>query len=120
MSFVDDNKILVLEKNTGLVRLISDRVLQNKPVLRLPIDAEEERGLLGIAVLHKNNNKTDSVNTNAFLYFTESDNMSSSNIRNDEQMRNRVDKYDWNGQSLINPNLILDLPAIPGCVCDYS
>ncbi|MDP9288410.1 MAG: PQQ-dependent sugar dehydrogenase [Thermoproteota archaeon] len=113
MSFVDENKILVLEKNTGLVRLISHGVLQDKPVLRLPIDAEGERGLLGIAVLHKNNNKTDSVNTNVFLYFTESDNKSS-NIRNDEQLRNRVYKYDWNGQTLVNPTLILDLPAIPG------
>jgi glucose/arabinose dehydrogenase len=64
MSFVEDNKILVLEKNTGLVRLISDGVLQNKA----------ERGLLGIVVLHKNNNKTNVVNTNVFLYFTESDN----------------------------------------------
>ena len=114
MSFVDDNKILVLEKNTGLVRLISDGVLQDKPVLRLTIDAEGERGLLGIAISHKNNNKTDSVNTNAFLYFTECDNNGSSNIRNDEQLRNRIYKYDWNGQTLVNPTLILDLPAIPG------
>ncbi|MGB7955925.1 MAG: PQQ-dependent sugar dehydrogenase [Candidatus Nitrosopolaris sp.] len=106
MSFVDDNKILLLEKNTGLVRLISDGVLQNKPVLKLP--------LLGIEVLHKNNNKTDVVNANVFLYFTESDNKSSSNIRNDEQLSNKIYKYDWNGQSLINPTLILDLPAIPG------
>jgi len=114
MAFVNDNKILVLEKNTGLVRLISDGVLQDKPVLRLTIDAEGERGLLGIAISHKNNNKTDSVNTNAFLYFTECDNNGSSNIRNDEQLRNRIYKYDWNGQTLVNPTLILDLPAIPG------
>src|SRR6266568_5759952 len=80
MTFVDDNKILVLEKNTGLVRLISDGVLQDKPVLRLPIDNKAERGLLGIAVMHRNNNKTDAVNTNVFLYFTESNTNSSSNI----------------------------------------
>jgi glucose/arabinose dehydrogenase len=114
MSFVDDNKILVLEKNTGLVRLSSDAVLQNKPVLRLHMDNKTERGLLGIGVLHKNNNKTDVVNTNVFLYPTESDNKSSNNIRNDEQLRNRIYKCDWNGQSLINPTLILNLPAIPG------
>ncbi len=114
MAFVDESKILVLEKNTGLVRLISDGVLQNKPVLRLPIDNKAERGLLGIAVLHKNNNKTDVVNTNVYLYFTESNNKSNSNLRNDEQVRNMIYKYDWNGQSIINPTLILDLPAIPG------
>lgn len=38
ISFVDDDKILVLEKNTGLVRLISDGVLQEKPVLKLPVE----------------------------------------------------------------------------------
>jgi glucose/arabinose dehydrogenase len=32
ISFVDDDKILVLEKNTGLVRLTSDGVLREKPV----------------------------------------------------------------------------------------
>jgi glucose/arabinose dehydrogenase len=114
MAFVDESKILVLEKNTGLVRLISDGVLQNKPVLRLPIDNKAERGLLGIVVLHKNNNKTDVVNTNVYLYFTESNHKGISNLRNDEQVRNMIYKYDWNGQSIINPTLILDLPAIPG------
>jgi aldose sugar dehydrogenase len=27
---------------------------------------------------------------------------------------NRVYKYEWNGQNLINPKLILDLPALDG------
>jgi glucose/arabinose dehydrogenase len=115
MSFVDDNKILVLEKNTGLVRLISHGVLQDKPVLRLPIDNKAEHGLLGIAVLQKNNNKTDVVNADVFLYFTTKPmNKNKSTITNDDQLRNRIYKYDWNGRSLINPTLILDLPAIPG------
>jgi aldose sugar dehydrogenase len=137
ISFVDDDKILVLEKNTGLVRLISDGVLQEKPVLKLAVDTKAERGLLGIAVLHNSNNNNSGMNndsynhirnkldtghagprssantTNVFLYFTESNNKSN-NIVNDQQFRNRIYKYDWNGQTLANPALILDLPAIPG------
>jgi aldose sugar dehydrogenase len=88
--------------------------LQDKPILRLPINNKAERGLLGIAVLHKNNNKTDVVDINVFLYFTESDNKSSSNIRNDRQLSNKIYKYEWNGQTLVNTTLILNLPAIPG------
>src|SRR5438445_7105749 len=41
-------------------------------------------------------------------------NKNRSTITDDDQLRNRISKYEWNGQSLINPTLILDLPAIPG------
>ncbi|HYT01875.1 MAG TPA: hypothetical protein VEL70_03115 [Candidatus Acidoferrum sp.] len=49
------------------------------------------------------------VNTSVFLYFTESNN----NSTNNEQLRNRIYKYEWNGQTLHNPTLILNLPALP-------
>jgi glucose/arabinose dehydrogenase len=95
MAFMDSNNILVLEK-TGSVRLISNGILQEQPVLNIPVDTESERGLLGIATLEDYNT--------VFLYFTESD----------ETLRNRVYRYNWNGETLVNPTLILDLPAIPG------
>ena len=95
MAFMDSNNILVLEK-TGSVRLISNGILQDQPVLNVPVDTENERGLLGIATLEDDNT--------VFLYFTESD----------ETLRNRVYRYNWNGETLVNPTLILDLPAIPG------
>ena len=95
MAFMDSNNILVLEK-TGSVRLISNGILQEQPVLNVPVDTESERGLLGIATLEDDNT--------VFLYFTESD----------ETLRNRVYRYNWNGETLVNPTLILDLPAIPG------
>jgi glucose/arabinose dehydrogenase len=94
MAFMDSNNILVLEK-TGSIRLISNGILQEQPVLNVPVDTESERGLLGIATL-----EDDTV----FLYFTESG----------ETLRNRVYRYNWNGETLVNPTLILDLPAIPG------
>jgi glucose/arabinose dehydrogenase len=93
IAFMDSNNILVLEKS-GSVRLISNGVLQEQPVLNVPVDTESERGLLGIAT------QDDTV----FLYFTESG----------QTLRNKVYQYTWNGEALINPKLILDLPAIPG------
>jgi aldose sugar dehydrogenase len=95
MAFMDSNNILVLEK-TGSVRLISNGILQEQPVLNVPVNSQSERGLLGIATLEEDNA--------VFLYFTESD----------ETLRNRVYRYNWNGETLVNPTLILDLPAIPG------
>src|SRR5690242_1124235 len=50
MSFIDNNNLLVLEKN-GQVRLISNGVLQKQPVLTVSVDTTAERGLLGIAML---------------------------------------------------------------------
>jgi len=55
----------------------------------------------GNSVTDNNNRKS------VFLYYTES---------KDGQLRNRIYRYIWNGQNqcLINPALILGLPALPG------
>ena len=79
-----------------------------------PVDTENERGLLGIAIM--NSTKTGDASTASsnndnkkfvFLYYTQS---------NGGDLRNRVYRYDWNeqDQTLINPALILDLPGLPG------
>src|SRR5919108_3333821 len=108
IAFVDGNNILVLEKD-GAVRLISNGAMQDAPVLQIPVDSKNERGLLGIAISGSENNVTSSPTSNqpatVFLYFTE---------QGEEELRNRVYKYQWNGQSLVNPTLLLDLPAGPG------
>jgi glucose/arabinose dehydrogenase len=61
MAFVDNNTIMVLEKNTGYVRLVSHGKLQKEPILKVSnIDNKTERGLLGIAILKEdadNNSK---------------------------------------------------------------
>jgi glucose/arabinose dehydrogenase len=103
MAFLDDRNLLVLEKG-GDVHLVLDGVLQEVPLLQLPVNTENERGLLGIAISNgtRGSRAPDGV-TNVFLYFTQAD-----------PLRNRVYKYQWNGQSLINPTLILDLPAESG------
>jgi glucose/arabinose dehydrogenase len=113
MAFVDNNNILVLEKG-GQVRLVSNGALQDKPVLQVSVDTASERGLLGIAIMNSTATETSptafSSNNNksiVFLYYTES---------NGGDLRNRIYRYDWNVQTktLINPALILDLPALPG------
>ena len=109
MAFLDDNNLLILEKE-GTVRLVSNGVMQDAPVLQVPVDSKNERGLLGIAISRAENNTAPSSTANAqsatvFLYFTE---------QGEEDLRNRVYKYQWDGQSLINPTLILDLPSGPG------
>jgi glucose/arabinose dehydrogenase len=105
MSFIDNNNILVLEKEEGTVRLISNGILQEQPVLKVDVISNNERGLLGIAIMN---------NDTVFLYYTESS--SSSSSEENEPLGNRVYKYQWNEEEkkLVNPKLILDLPAIPG------
>lgn len=102
MVFLDDNNILVLEKE-GSIRLVSNGILQEQPILQVPVNAESERGLLGVALSNVSNGNQGTTNTDVFLYYTEED-----------PLRNRIYKYQWNGETLINPSLILDLPAEPG------
>ena len=103
MAFIDNNNILVLEKEEGTVRLISNGILQEQPVLKVDVNSNSERGLLGIAIMN---------NDRVFLYYTES----SSSSEDNDSLRNKVYKYQWNEEetTLVNPTLILDLPAIPG------
>ena len=108
MAFIDNNNILVLEKEDGTVRLVSNGILQEQPILKVDVNSDSERGLLGIAIMNK-----DTV----FLYYTDSSSSSSSSSSEDnEPLKNRVYKYQWNEEEkiLVNPKLILDLPAIPG------
>jgi aldose sugar dehydrogenase len=82
----------------GNVRLVTNGTLQDRPVFQVPVNTTGERGLLGIAISPASN----SPNPNIFLYYTEED-----------PIRNRIYKFQWNGETLINPELILDLPAFP-------
>src|SRR5688572_9728184 len=106
MAFIDNNNILVLEKEKGTVRLISNGILQEQPVLKVDVNSNNERGLLGIAIMN---------NDTVFLYYTESSSSSSSSEDN-EPLGNRVYKYQWDEEEkiLVKHKLILDLPAIPG------
>lgn len=96
MAFLNTTDMLVLEKD-GNVRRVTNGILQENPVLHLQVQTESERGLLGIAAKDKE----------VFLYLTESSRM-------DNSIRNSVYRYQWNGNQLTNPVLVLDLPGLPG------
>jgi glucose/arabinose dehydrogenase len=106
MAFIGADDILVLQKDNGQVRRVISGVLQPGAVLDVAVDHTSERGMLGIA-LHPNFPTSPFV----YLYFTES---STSGDSSGSAAANRVYRYAWNGTTLTNPLLILNLPASPG------
>ncbi len=103
LSFINENDIFVLEKNTGKVRRVINGVLQPSAVLQLPVNFFSERGLLGIA-LHPNFKK----NRFVYLYWTESSTGTvTGNPADVLLLGNRVDRFVWNGSMLtFDKNLI--------------
>lgn len=104
MAFLSPNEILVLQKGDGRVRYVVSGALQGAPVLDVNVNDASERGLLGIAINTENP-------PGVFLFYTEADGSDGGT-----PLGNRVYRYDWNDltQQLENPQLILDLPVLPG------
>ncbi|HKI10309.1 MAG TPA: PQQ-dependent sugar dehydrogenase [Nitrososphaeraceae archaeon] len=119
MTFLGPDDILVLDKDNGTVRRIIDGVLQEEPLIEVPVANDNntnERGLLGMAVAKQNE-----TTTYVFLYFTESgDGQTGSDAQGVVPAGNRLYRYelvedpDSGSAKLINPKLLLDLPATPG------
>jgi aldose sugar dehydrogenase len=111
MAFLGADEILVLEKENGTVRKIIDGKVQAKPLIDVPVATEEERGMLGIAISRSDINNR----TYVFLYFTESatgrdgDDVTTKK----EPLGNRLYRYEYIDGKLVNPKLLLDLPASP-------
>ncbi len=109
MTFVDEDTILVLEKDTGMVRVVNNGTLEKNPASTVRVDHKAERGLLGIDILKRGIGQTK-IDDYVFIYLTEETNKNSEAAG----VRNRVYRYNWNGTSLFNPVLLLDLPGEPG------
>jgi aldose sugar dehydrogenase len=101
MRFLDDGTILVLEKNNGQVRVVSDGKLLDEPAIDVEVATAVEQGLLGIAIWNGEND------TSVFLYLTEN---------YEDKTRNVIYKYiyDENEKTLENMTLVLVLPGEPG------
>ena len=108
MAFIGDGDILVLQKANGQVRRIIGGVLQPAPVLDVGVDSLSERGLLGIAL-----DPDFPVNRHVYLYLTESS-TGADTVGVPGPVGNRVYRGTWDGTTLVNPTLILDLPVTPG------
>jgi aldose sugar dehydrogenase len=119
--FLGINDIIILEKNNGKVYRIVNGTLLKEPLLDTNVANEWDRGLLGIALI-KNENK--SIPTSVFLFFTESKTSKDGaddcptqfycKEPNSMTISNSIYRYDLINNKLINPKLILSLPAVPG------
>lgn len=124
MAFLSQNDMLVLEKDKGTVMRVIDGQVQAQPLLDVSVATEVERCMCGIAI--SQNNETG--NTYVFLYYTEAQGGDGG-----DPIGNRLYRYELDyGQSggatggsaaptsssspakLVNPKLLLDLPAVPG------
>src|SRR5215210_3371152 len=107
MAFLGPDDILVLEKEKGTVQRIVNGKLLPTPVLTVNVASQVERCMCGIAV-----SKSDSGTVYVFLYFTEAEDGSGGS--SSEPVGNRLYRYEWINNQLVNPMLLLDLPATPG------
>jgi aldose sugar dehydrogenase len=128
LAFIGANDMLVLEKNTGRVKRVTNGVVQ-KTVLDLSVNNFSERGLLGIA-LHPSFPTIPHV----FLFWTcrsgtmldgdpftpeettcSDANMTSlpdsNNVHEVPLLGNRIDRFVWNGSTLTHDRRLITLLA---------
>jgi aldose sugar dehydrogenase len=123
MAFLSQSDILVLEKDKGTVMRVGDGVVQPQPLLDVNVATEVERCMCGIAVSQNN----EMGKTYVFLYYTEAEGQDGGT-----PIANRLYKYELVDDSgggginignnnsipfaarLSNPQLLIDLPALPG------
>jgi aldose sugar dehydrogenase len=108
-TFLNTDDILVLEKETGTVRRIINGQMLQQPLADLNVATNGERGLLGIAASRNDNH------TYVFIYLSEINSEDGADV--DEGMSplgNRLYRFELVGNKLINPLMMLDLPAVPG------
>jgi aldose sugar dehydrogenase len=99
MAFLGPSDILVLEKNTGKVQRILNGSLQENPLLQVKVATQVELGMLGVAI-----SKSQEGKTFVFLYYSEAN---SSGV----VIGNRLYRYQLVEDRLVNPLLLLNLPA---------
>jgi aldose sugar dehydrogenase len=134
MAFLGPNDFLVLEKKSGIVKRIVNGNILEPPILDVEVANEKERGMLGIAIPptygqneedHNREKKGISNITGpryVFLYFTESSGKDGNDDcplvnyckEGTDPKGNRLYRYELDKDKLVNPKLLLDLPATPG------
>jgi aldose sugar dehydrogenase len=112
MAILSPDDILVLERYDGTVQRIVNGDKLGEPVL--DVDVSSQDGMLGIAVPNGPkisssalpSSNEDNSSKDVFLYYTEAQDEG-----DPEGIGNRLYKYQLVNNKLINPNLLLDLPA---------
>ncbi len=111
MAFLGPNDMLVLEKEKGTVLRIVDGKTLPQPLLDVNVAGFIERCMCGIAV------STDTPgHTYVFLFYTEAQTADREDMTADPKapLGNRLYRYELVDNKLVNPKLLLDLPADPG------
>ena len=108
MAFLGPNDILVLEKDKGTVQRVVNGKILGEPLLDVNVANSVERCMCGIAI-----SKHDS-KTYVFLYYTEINGKDGEDRQGKEPSANRLYRYELVGNRLVDPLLLLDLPANPG------
>lgn len=108
MAFLGPDDFIVLEKDKGTVLRVTNGIISNKSLLDVNVANSVERGMLGVAV-SKNVSKTF-----VFLYYTEINGNDYDDRKGLQPEANRIYRYELVGNELVNPILLLDLPAKPG------
>jgi aldose sugar dehydrogenase len=108
MAFLDPDDFLILEKDKGTVMRVNGGTIADIPVLDVNVANFIERGMCGIAV------SKNGIKTYVFLYFTEIDGKDGEDKKGKLPVGNRLYRYELVDDKLVNPVLLLDLPALPG------
>jgi aldose sugar dehydrogenase len=115
MAFLGPDDMLVLEKENGTVRRIVNGDLLPEPLLDVNVAGWVERCMCGIAVSNENSSNSTSDQTYVYLYYTEAESADTEDITEGKTpLGNHVYRYELVDNKLINPKLLLKLPAEPG------
>ncbi len=140
MAFIGNHGDMLILEKSGEVILFTRENMSKISLLNLTVNDQNERGLLGVAVLNdmsdlyttamaaSSNNQTITTRDNnitsngttasplltptfVFFYLTEASKEDRSQV-----LGNRIYRFEWNDtdKSLSNGTLILDLPVLPG------
>lgn len=94
--------MMVIEKNSGRVKVVRDRRVRGT-LLDLPVSNDSERGLLGIALSPRF--ATDNL---VYLFHT------AAAVDGGAPISNKISRYRYTGSGLEFDRKIIDLPATPG------
>ena len=110
IAIVGKDDILFAEKKTGMIHRIVDGHMLPEPALDVNVATSGERGVLGMAVSKNDTNNS----TYVFLYYTQSTAEDGDDVAGyREPLGNRLYKYELIDNKLVNPKLLIDLPAGP-------
>jgi aldose sugar dehydrogenase len=127
MAFLNSNEILVLEKDEGKVLRVIHGNISDNSVLNLDVSNAGERGLLGIALprdLEGEDGKEKNAPKYVFLFYTEARYSGNGNADGngncmqqeceENQFNNRLYRYEFKDNKLVNPKLLIDIPLFHG------